>query len=307
MDKEYLLKITADFCETSQTNILSPIAETEEELAQLKHNFYANNFSGTNASNQDWAMLNKNKPDKYVGLRFYNAPIIAFGSASDPGFKKLKEPGVVGEHHFLPEDWIPGAKTVISIYVPFTDRVVKSNTEDPGMPSMEWCYARIDGQQHLLSTGALVKDALIEAGYKAVMPYSHEAYWANVGNITDPAKPVFSSNWSERHVGWVVGLGTFGLMTNFISKIGCCGRLASVVTDWEGPPDEKDYEGPYDYCAKCKACFKACPGEALSDEGKSIPKCQQFMRVANANISPRVGCGKCMAGMPCQSKHFTPK
>jgi len=305
MDKAYINKITADFTENSPTNYLSPIAKTEEELERLKHDFYANNFGRTNASSSDWAILNKDKPDEYVGMRFYNAPIFAYGDAADEGFKKLKEPGVVGPHHFLPENWVPGAKTVISMFVPFTERVIKSNTVDPVTPSWEWRYARIDGQQHLLALGALIRDALIEAGYNAVMPYSDEAFWAKVHDDGDNTRPVYSSNWSERHVGYVTGLGTFGLMTNFISKAGNCGRLNSVVTDWQVTPDVKDYEGIFDYCSGCKACYRACPGDAFSDEGKSIDKCQQFIRQMSLSSLPRVGCGKCMSGMPCQTRSFS--
>ena len=307
IDKNHLSKIIVEFSEDAPTNYLTPIAETEEELEQLKSNFFANNFSRNNASSADWAILNKNKPQEYVGLRFYNPPIISFGSAFDEGFNKLREPDVIGPHHYLPTDWLSGAKTVISIFIPFSDRVIQSNVVDPIVPSMEWRYARIDGQPHLLATGALVRDALLAAGYNAVMPFAEEAYWANISDTSNPEKPIYSSNWSERHVAFVTGLGTFGLMTNFISRIGTCGRLVSVVTDWEIEPDKKDYTDVLDYCSKCKACFAACPAEALSDEGKSIKKCQEFLRKMNADSIPRVGCGKCMAGVPCQSKSFGPK
>ncbi|MDR1204496.1 MAG: epoxyqueuosine reductase, partial [Peptococcaceae bacterium] len=211
-------------------------------------------------------------------MRFYKPPLLAYGSASDDGFKKLKEPGVVGAHHMLPSDWIPDAKTVISIFMPFSDRVIQSNIKDPVIPSMEWRYARIDGQQHLLSTGALVRDALTASGHQAVMPQADDRYWAKVRDDGDRSRPLYSSNWSERHVAFVTGLGTFGLMTNIISKAGSCGRLISVVTDWETAPDEKDYAGMYDYCSKCKVCFLSCPGEAFGEDGKkSIMKCQAFI------------------------------
>ena len=304
VDKEYLLKITAGFTENSPTNYLSPIAKTEEELEQLKHNFYANNYNVTNAGGSDeWMVLNTNKPEEYVGMRFFNPPLIAFGSASDEVYKKLQEPGVVGPHHFLPTDWMPDAKTVISMFLPNTERIIESNTKDPLVCSMEWRYARADGQQHLLAVGALVRDALIDAGYKAVMPYSDGAYWATVGISGDSTRPIYSSNWSERHVGFAAGLGTFGLMTNFISKAGTCGRVISVVTNWEAPPDVKDYDDVYGYCLKCKACFKACPVGALTDNGKSIDTCQGFIRKMTAKTLPRVGCGKCMSGMPCATQN----
>ena len=301
MDKDFIRKKTAEFSENSPTNFLSPIAKTEEELEMVKQIFYANNFGRNNAGSSNWDVLNKDKPDEYVGMRFYKPPLIAFGSAADEGFMKLKEPGVVGPHHNLPTDWIPGAKTVISFFIPFADRVVESNTKDSEVPSKEWRYTRIDGQPHLLATGALVRDELIKAGYKAVMPQAEDSYWSKVFDDGDSTKPLYSTNWAERHVGYVTGLGTFGLGTNFISKAGTCGRLVSVVTDWETEPDEKDYDGIYDYCSKCKACYRACPADALADEGKSILVCSAFVRKMNADNPTRVGCGKCMSGMPCQS------
>ena len=299
VDKEYLRKIACEFADNSPTNHLSPIARTDEELEKVKELYYANNFGRNNAGRGNWDILNCDKPDEYVGMRFYKHPILAFGSASDPLFQKLREPGVVGPHHYLPTDWLPGAKTVISIFTPFDDKVIESNTKDINVVSMEWRYTRIDGQQHLLATGAAIRDALIAAGYNAVMPQAEDAYWSKVFDDGDETKPIYSTNWAERHVGWVAGLGTFGLHTNFISKSGTCGRLMSVVTDWEAEPDAKDYAGVYDYCSKCNVCLDS-PCGALTSDGKVIPKCGAYVRKMNETGSPfRVGCGKCMAGMPC--------
>ena len=71
MDKEYLRRITTEFSEDSKTNFLSPIVETEEELAWVKHLFYANGFNWNHAGSQKWDILNHDKPDEYVGMRFY--------------------------------------------------------------------------------------------------------------------------------------------------------------------------------------------------------------------------------------------
>ena len=308
MDKEYIRKITAEFAENSPTNFLSPIAKTEEELEKLKNDFYANSYNINNTGSARWDMHNQDKPDEYVGMRFFKTPLVAFGSAADEGFLKLKEPGVIGPHHYLPTEWLPGAKTVISIFIPFTQRVIESNTVDKIVPSKEWRYARVDGQAHLLATGAIVRDALNEAGYKAIIPQIEADYWGKVGDDGDDSRPLYSTNWAERHVAFVTGLGTFGLGTNFISKAGTCGRLVSIITDWETPPDEKDYVGIYDYCSQCKACFRACPADALFDGGKTVKKCSEFIRKMTSDATPpRVGCGKCMAGMPCQTSNCGPK
>lgn len=312
MNRETILQITAEFSENSPTNYLAPEAITEEDLKKLANNFHANNFARnnyygkeTNGGAADGTALNVNKGARYVGLRFYEPPILSIGSAFDEGFEALKKPEVVGPHHLMPTDWLPEAKSVISLFIPFTERVIKSNTADPIQPSMEWLFTRVDGQQHLLATGALVRDALIREGYKAVVPYSDDRFMMRVRpEHTDIPIPPYSSNWSERHVGFITGLGTFGLSTNFISKRGACGRLVSIVTDWETEPDKKDYIGIYDYCSECHACYRACPGQAYGDCGKDIVKCSGFLHENSKQYAPRYGCGKCQSGLPCQTRNL---
>ena len=307
MTRDYLNMITAEFSEQAPTNYLSPAATDENERNELAGNFFANNFARNNyyGGDCDGTALNTGKTDEYVGMRFYMPPLLAIGAAGDAGFAKLKDPSVVGEHQKMPEDWLPEAKTVISLFLPFSDRVIESNAIDPKIPSMEWLFTRVDGQQHLLEMGVLVRDALIKGGYKAVVPYADDKFLMRVSpNETHIPIPVYSSNWSERHVGYITGLGTFGRMTNFISKRGTCGRLISIVTDWETEPDEKDYDGIYDYCGECMACYRACPGEAFDENGKSILKCQQYIHETCKSFAPRFGCGKCQSGLPCSTRNL---
>lgn len=307
MDRGYLKKITADFSEQSPTNYLSPETSDEKELSSLANCFYANNFARNNYYGQksDGTELNAGKPEQYVGLRFFMPPLISVGSASDKGFLKLKDPKVVGPHHLLPTDWFPEAKSIISLFLPFSERVIESNKKDPKKPSLEWLYTRVDGQQHLLAMGMLVRDALIKEGYKAVVPYTDDRYIMRVSpEETDLPIPPYSSNWSERHVGFITGLGTFGRMTNFITKQGACGRLISIVTDWETLPDEKDYTGIFDYCSQCLACYRACPANAFDENGKSIKKCSEYIHETCKPFAPRYGCGKCQSGLPCQTRSF---
>jgi epoxyqueuosine reductase QueG len=279
MTREYLLKAAADFTETSPTNYLQP--EALEEATRLV------------------------LPDSFdLNLRFFLPPILSVGAAFDEGFKVIKRPEVVGPHHMLPTDWMPEAKTVISLFLPFCERVIKSNTMDRNEPSWEWLFGRIDAQAHLLAVGELIRDKLIENGYKAHLPYTDKRHVIRVGAFQDIPIPVFSSNWSERHVAYVTGLGTFGRMTNFITKKGTCGRLISVVTDWDTPPDVKDYTGLYDYCAECYACYRACPGEAFDENGKNINKCSGYIRDTCLKYTPRYGCGKCQSGLPCATKRL---
>ena len=309
MNREYLLEITREFSERSPTNYLSPPAKSPDEIKALEERFHENNFFKHNMPHGgDFDALNKDKTDEYVGMRFFLPPIMAIGRADDPGFDELKRPEAIGPHFKKPVEWLPEAKRVISLFLPFTERVIESNTKDPIQPSWEWLFTRVDGQQHLLATGALVQQELIAAGYKAIVPQADDRYLMR----TSPAQedipiPVWSSNWSERHVAFVTGLGTFGKHTNFISRKGCCGRLVSIITDWETEPDVKDYVGRFDYCADCGACYRVCPGDALAPEGKNKQACSAFLRKNCPQYAPRYGCGKCQSGLPCSTRCFSTK
>ncbi len=296
MDLQKILDITAKFVEEAPTNYLSRVTMTDEELQNIP-----GNMSMTAEA------MNKDIKDEYIGLRFFDAPIAAMCRADDPGFEVIKKPEVVGEHFMLPTEWLPEAKTVISIYLPNTLEVIESNNLDKVQPSWEWLFGRVDGQNHMLATGELVKKALIDEGYKAVVPVTDPRYLMRVAPMQDVPIPVWSSNWSERHVAYVAGLGTFGRHTNFISKLGCCGRIISVVTDWEAEPTPKDYNGLFDYCADCGACYAACPAQALSGEGKNKKACSMFLRENCAQYAPRYGCGKCQTSMPCATKSMQKK
>ncbi|MHC1721394.1 MAG: hypothetical protein AB9844_12110 [Clostridiaceae bacterium] len=62
-------------------------------------------------------------------------PVVGFASAEDPLFFKLKE--VVGENHIMPKDVLAGAKTVISYFIPFTEKLAETNKEGLSC-SREW-------------------------------------------------------------------------------------------------------------------------------------------------------------------------
>ena len=55
----------------------------------------------------------------------WGEPIVGFGDARSPRFQELRT--VVHPEHYLPEDILPGATTVVSYYLPFTKDVARSN------------------------------------------------------------------------------------------------------------------------------------------------------------------------------------
>ena len=306
MEKEQLLALIRLFSKESPTNFLSPRITEEDAMKQCQEEdtggFLRNNYFAK--GDYDPMVYNRDKEDRFIGLRFFNEPIIAIGDADDPGFLELKKEGIVGPHHMIPKDWISEAKTVVSIFLPYSDRVLESNLYDPLLPSMEWMFTRVDGQNHLLATGLAVAEALQSDGWHAVVPQADSRFALQTAVQTmGEGTPLFTSNWSERHVAYVSGMGTFGLSTCFISRAGCAGRLISVVTDWPCKPDKKDYHGYLDYCSRCGACISRCPAGVIGlNCRKDKSGCAAYIGKVSANHSPRYGCGKCQSAIPCQRK-----
>ena len=79
------------------------------------------------------------------GVRIYGDPVLAFGSADDPLFEKLKDPGVVSAEHMSPKEWLPEAVSVVSWFLPFSEEVKNSNAGGQD-PSPLWLHARIEGE-----------------------------------------------------------------------------------------------------------------------------------------------------------------
>ncbi len=234
--------------------------------------------------------------EELVGMRMFQAPIFGFGAAADPYFQKLQEPAAVGPHFCLPSEWLPGAETVISFFLPFTEAVIAGNSRVMNWPSSEWLHARIEGQSFLLSLCRFLQAEFQSAGYQAVVPALDPRFTM----VTDVAEDRFTSNWSERHVAFVCGLGTFGLSKGLITRRGVAGRFGSLVADLRLPSDARPYEGVYEYCTFCGACVRNCPAEAISLQvGKRHIPCSDFLERTKAAFSPRYGCGKCQVQVPC--------
>jgi len=243
------------------------------------------------------------KPD-LGGMQIYDEPLIGYASAEDPFFAGLKKPGVIGSHFIGPAEWLPGAKTVISLFLPFTNRVRSSNSLDMAWPSTEWLHARVEGQTLQDRICRFAEELLKKEGFSALAPMIDLRF--KMGNPLEPDKTKqesYSSNWSERHAAYAAGLGTFGLSRGLITRKGVAGRFISVITTAFFEPDKRAYTGIYDYCISCGACVRNCPVGAISKEkGKMHSPCSKFLDTTKAKHLPRYGCGKCQVKVPCEDK-----
>jgi len=268
MNKQYLIKIASDFVENS------------------KDNYIANEIAIS---------------ENVVGMKIFEAPIFAFGASNDEYFTLFKKPSAIGKHFLIPKEWLPQSKTVISFFLPFSEAVKNGNRSVKLWPSEEWLHARIEGQAFINKLSMYLKSELINAGYSSLVPSLDERFWFN--EDSPPPEVPFTSNWSERHVAFVCGLGTFGLSKGLITSKGIAGRFGSIITELYLSPQKREYENIYEYCSMCGACVKKCPVNAISIEnGKNHMICSKFLDKTAEKYKPRLGCGKCQIGVPCEGK-----
>ncbi|MDO5845413.1 MAG: hypothetical protein Q4Q04_00670 [Methanocorpusculum sp.] len=223
----------------------------------------------------------------------WRAPVVKFADASNPLFPELKE--IVVPTHYLPQDYLFGAQSVLSYFLPFRRDIGESNS-DGAQASRVWMEA-------YLLTNALAADLncrlavfFREHGFSAAVP--------NDTGMISSAVP--KSRWSQRHVAYIAGHGTFGVNNMLISEAGCVGRYYSLVTDMPVMADERPETErcTYKRTGKCGVCLKKCPAGALTSEGFDrflcLEQCMKNeMRCAGADV-----CGKCVAGVPCSYREM---
>jgi epoxyqueuosine reductase QueG len=240
-----------------------------------------------------------------AGMRIFDGPVFGYAAAEDPYFRDLKKPGVIGDHFILPEEWLPGAKTVISLFLPFTGEVKAANRADMSWPADEWLHARIEGQAFQNEICRYGAAELERAGFAVAVPMADSRFFPRTAPSPQDEKKqsFFTSNWSERHVAYACGLGTFGLSKGLITRRGMAGRFISLITQARFEPDIRPYRGIYEYCVRCGACARNCPAGAISlEKGKSHFLCSAFVETTREKHRPRYGCGKCQVGVPCESR-----
>lgn len=275
--------------------------ELREKITQFTANSRGNFISEGDAIEPD-----------LVGMRLYDDPLVGFARAEDGLFtEEFKKQGVIHPEYRTPQEWLPGAKTVISFFLPFTKAVKESNRNPddepyaPGIPqrcSAEWLHGRIEGQIFVNQLTDYIQSLLEDEGFASVCPTTS----GKLRMITP-----YISTWSERHAAYAAGLGTFGLSKGLITEKGMCGRYGSVITSAEFDADVRPYSGPFEYCTMCGACMAKCPAGAIDKtKGCALGKDQLICApyVSGSKLPPhgvnqrvRYGCGKCQSGVPCES------
>jgi len=114
---------------------------------------------------------------------------------------------------------------VISYFLPYSEAVSKANRGQDDAPDL-WVRAHKQGAKAAELVRRFLKKNLTEDHISVFVPF-HDKRYRNKSLI---------ANWSERHVAFISGLGTFGLHKNLITEKGSSGRLDSLITDHDFTP-----------------------------------------------------------------------
>jgi len=194
----------------------------------------------------------------------------------------------------LPEEWLPGARSVVSVFVPFSEPIHKAYRRDSRYSALEFASGKWNGSKFLNVIRRNLARFFEERGGGAVAPNIDARY------DSDHWRPF----WSERHVAFAAGVGTFGLQDAMITERGAYGRLCSVITTAALSPTVRPYREIYGYClyaldGSCRACIDRCPSHAISTAGKEVELCPKNGNGDNFRAWGYGSCGHCSTFVPC--------
>jgi len=222
----------------------------------------------------------------------WQEPIVGFASADDPLFDRLKE--VVRPTHGTPQELLPGAKSVIAYFLPFSKDLHRENAAKRGHCPRSWAVAYNETNQLIEDTNERLRQELEGLGYQTA--------------LTPPTfnfdQESLMSDWSHRHVAYIAGIGTLGVHNLLITEKGCTGRIGSLVTDLILEPTPRPTE---EFCRHkagmaCLKCVEKCRYGALFEDRFDRHACYRQC-LLNDRLHDDLDlvevCGKCSSGVPC--------
>jgi len=227
--------------------------------------------------------------------KWWRDPILATADA-DVRFDIL--PRIAAPKHLLPRDLLKSCRTVVVFFIPFTEELSYSNIEGK-FPSDDWGMSLAITNELIQNISVFIRDLLAHSGYKSELTPATHNY--------DPDS--LTARWSHKHLGYLAGLGRFGINAQLITPAGCAGRLGSLVT--EAPLGNNHLVTEKELCLhkdgkECLKCLQSCPVKAVTLKGIDRHKCNQRLLVnekrfaAKANMRDDMQvCAKCVTGMPC--------
>jgi len=248
----------------------------------------------------------------------WEKPLVGFADGDDPLFEQYRS--LVDPEHLTPREVLAGAEAgnsnlpafqhvgVVSWILPVAAETRHSNREMVDGPAVRWNHTRFQGEEFNDSLRRHVVDLLADRGWVAAAPVLSSRFRRTRG------LQGLASTWSERHVAYAAGLGTFGLSDGLITAKGIAHRCGSVVVNAEWPASLRPYTDHRQYCpfvvdGSCGTCIERCPAGAIGPDGHDKDRCQQYIRVTLGQWTKRPGytgeylaCGLCQTGVPCESR-----
>lgn len=252
----------------------------------------------------------------------FDTPLVGFADGDDPIFQYYKM--VVGDYHLTPrEAWalhlqnVGGSKqpdnlSVISFIMPITQATRRSLAAESVVPSLRWNHTRWQGEDLIHELSNYLVSLLKEMGYRAVAPDLAKFY-----EVKTTADGERVSNWSQRHIAYAAGLGTFSLSDALITPRGSAMRCGSVITDAVLTPSPRIYQHHLANCLSyrgesCARCIERCPAGAISQQGHDRKRCREYTLGRQPALLKELGreedyigryhgCGLCQTKVPCEA------
>ncbi len=247
----------------------------------------------------------------------WGEPLVGYARGDDPLFATLKQD--IGPFYWTPLEAFEQAHpdisvdaaqlTVISYVLPQTEATRLEQRQATEVPAERWARSRFHGEHFNCALRLHLAEQLTESGHPAVAPerLSEFAYQKS-------ARFGIASNWSERHIAWIAGHGTFGLSDGLITPVGKAVRFGSVVAKITLGETPRPYAGHQDWClwyakGTCGACMQRCPVDAITPEGHDKPACFNYIRKVTAPyVHEHYGtgdtpCGLCQVKIPCEAQN----
>jgi epoxyqueuosine reductase len=239
------------------------------------------------------------EPGRLQTAGWWKSPLLAT-AAVDQRFEQL--PRIAADDHLHPTDLLSGAVSVIVFFIPFKRDLVREN-KTGARPCRDWGVAYVQTNELIGRLSQALGDLLAEKGFSAgLTPATH--------NFDETR---LMARWSHKHLGYLAGLGRFGVHNLLITPAGCAGRLGSLVTDAElgdHPLIETQEACLVKAGRECGKCMPVCPVEALREDGFERRRCWDRLNENRAVLDDFADlpesthvCGKCAAMMPCSFKN----
>ena len=265
-----------------------------------------------------WASSPLNSLHLDSGEKAWREPHVAVAAGDDPLFAQIK--AQIGPFLWTPEEAyaiafpdaaVPAPELrVISYVLPQTEATRNDQRQETEVPAERWAKSRFHGEEFNCALRLHLAEQLNDAGFPAVPP-------ERLPNFAYRKSKRFgiASNWSERHVAFIAGHGTFGLSDGLITRWGKAVRFGSVVIKANLPVSTRAYGDDHQaWCLwyaqnKCGACVRRCPIDAITTEaGHLKPECSTYIREVTAPYATKTygtgatPCGLCQVKIPCEMR-----